>query len=354
MKKLTHRFLIIISVLLVMMPIVAQETPIDPDGELDETYTLGNVTINYPTGMFVAGNPNAVTFGFDDRGEERISFSTPAQLARDGFVMDDIDTIARSWFEALAPIFLDERTFEEVGMLTILAGHPAVTFDLIPTNEDYPKRAVAYVFDVDGTIFGALLISEEFSFPLDVQHALMIRMMESITIDGEPIYEPLVRTAPEDRVTLGQPVSTENLTYLLPEEWVFAEDEVYFGTSESAIAVARDDADTLDAGELGGGIFVTPRLIEGRQLLTTSYYAYNFADDYEVDVYIYEGLGTEAYYIALPEGNSIMPSGVSVVIWEISEAYVGMMIVATDDFDAQETAILSIIESVALVEEDAG
>jgi len=355
MRKITL-LLVALSVLaLSLVPAFAQDDDdvvIDPDGELTESTTIGTLTVNYPAGIrFIGGIGLAVlVLGSDSTSEQdNITIATVSTFEAMGIDTTSVATVSEGLYGFLAGSYGDTREFADVTTETQLAGYPATMFEVIGT--DTTRKVIIYVLDVNGTILAATLNSFEASFSANVEWMLMARIVENLTIDGEPIYTPVIRTTlPDDEVELVESVALYDgsLVVTVPEGWLVNSSQAMFASNESALAQMEEDLPVLADDEIIMQFFSPEQMMEVPiAIINTStviaYFLRNYPDSIAET---YDGFGKNAYYVA--GVSEIAPAGTFLIVTQVTDNPEDVLAVLgiAPDFATYEPIILAIINGV--------
>jgi hypothetical protein len=348
------RWLAVLLVLLFTLPVLAQDEDviIDPYGELTESITIGTITVNYPAGIsLIEGSGQAVLVlgAGSASSEDNITIATTSTFEAVGVDISSVMTVSEGVYGFLASAYGDTREFADVTTETILAGYPATVFEVIGTETT--RKTIVYVLEVDGTILAAILTTFEASFSVNVEWMLMARIVENLTIDGEPIYTPVIRPAPTDAVELVESVGLFEgiLVVSVPEGWLANSSQALFASSESALAQMEEDLPALADDEIVMQFFPPERTAQLPAVVINTrtvvgYFVGNYPDSI---VETYEGFGENAYYVAVVSED--VPAGTFLIVTQLTDNPADVMAVlgVAPDFATQEATILAIINGVA-------
>ncbi|MDX2076502.1 MAG: hypothetical protein SFZ02_08745 [bacterium] len=240
--------------------------PIDPEADLTETYTMQNITVNYPSGLTVTEADNQLIFGFDENFANYFALNPPQALDYYEIANDTLEITAQSAYNSFAPFLENTHPYKEAVSETTFAGYDALTFTLSGNN----FTNYVYVFDVDGEFFIINLIMQE-TFPVEAEIALMERIIGTMVISDveitlepfttiEPFpeltIEPLItmqsRRIPDtDAVELTQAVSFDDIgiSFSLPTTWVYDADTFKIATNEPLMS-SYTFGDVIPEGEI--------------------------------------------------------------------------------------------------------
>jgi len=205
------RLLLWVGICLLVMPTFAQdETPIDPHGEYTETYTMDNITLNYPTEMVVRHENHQIILNFSDNYTDTIVIATPAMFDYFEIAHRTPEIALRGVYRTLDR-FSSYRgnlpSFEIIATETQFAGFDAMTFNIGFYH--------AYTFEALGGMYAAILLSSNVNFVYELELYVMERIVASITVDGEPIAPDFIPMPYANLEILNRPIPalypTENL-----------------------------------------------------------------------------------------------------------------------------------------------
>lgn len=378
--KLFARIAMLVMILLLAMPIFAQDEdiiPIDPDGELTETFTNadGDISVSYLAGMGVRESDYQIFMDFDLASNDSIIIATPRAIEFFDIPADTIEILSQSVYDTFANFIQESRPLEELVGEATVGDYVATTIAMEGRNG---VKVVAYIFAVDAAspeFFVATLISAEFVFAVDVETAILERIIESLVINedvsAEATPSPFIEITPEvtpeavmsavefvarpapleafeavelpQSVTLRDGISTINL----PESWVTDGDDMV-ATNEATLLLF-DGAVVVPVGDVVLQ-FGTPKNIKSAPLpeynLVTVIEFLQSLTETNLPVYEYTDLPFVAYY--MPLESDLVPENAFFIFVKIGEEADDILIVSgiSGDFDADEATILAIIGSL--------
>jgi hypothetical protein len=376
MKSLI-RVAMLVMICLFTMPVFAQDDPIDPDAELTEVFTNadGDITVNYLAGMSITESNYQIFLEFDELSNDYISIATPRAIEFFDIPADTLQTLSESVYNTFIDTIEGMPSYEEaLGEVTV-GDYEALTITL----EGSGVKVVAYIFalDADSTdFFVAILITTETVFTVDIETAIMERIIQTIVVNDvlvaevtpspfvevtpepltvvtpEPEFEFVERPAPIEAieaVELPQTVTLKDgiLTVSLPESWVTDGDDMV-ATTEATFALFDGD----DVVPVGDAVlqFSTPTNIKTSPITDINvvsvieYLQIQLEND--LPVYEYSGLPFVAYYMPLDTDRA--PENAFFILVKIGEEPDDILGVSgiSGDFDADEATLLAIIGSV--------
>jgi hypothetical protein len=364
------KFILIVAVCCASLPIFAQEEtpapPIDPEGEFTEIYTFENITINYPTGLFVTDGNSQITISFDEASNDYITIAPPSAFELFEIANDTLEIASQSVFATFAAGLDADVTYEDLVTETTIAGLDATYFML----ESLGAKIYVYTFAVGEDIFAVTLITQQsamtadaigdFETVADFQVAVMVKIVETMTVNGEPIAQEVIaeateiapvtenetRPLPADVVELGQDVNfvDAGLTFSIPEGWVVDDVDGIVASSDDARATMSGDI-TIAEGEIVVQIVSPNRMPElPLDKITVENVLEVLLEAYpDVAIYQYEDTAFSTYYVPLI--GDLAPEGAFLIVSQLSDnpADVVVLIGLTTDYDSAEATLFSIL-----------
>jgi hypothetical protein len=392
------RFITLMAFMLIIIPSHAQETtppaPIDLATLSGGTYTLENITFNYPEGVYITDANSQITIGFDENFMDSIIITTP--IAFDLFEIPHftLDIATRNIYTSFATIMADTRLYEEAVTATTLAGYDAHYFEM---QADGYKTYV-YTMIVGQHPFAFALNTQEkaqsalinslvgYNGIADIERALMIGIIETISINGIPILqdgvpvfelttEPSVgipvdataelpskiaiitpRTAPIEAIELAQAVTFSDVQIQLavPSDWVIYDEELIITTIQNIPDVADITYPLPEGGILmqlvppDGVVTIMMPSLDGTMPapdMDMSEIMKPLSEAFTT--FRYDNLAFEAYYMALPTDAG--EGDLFVILFRDANGVIMAFLGATADFDMAESQIIAIVSSVVYV-----
>ncbi|MDX2077987.1 MAG: hypothetical protein SFZ02_16275 [bacterium] len=372
--RLFAKFILILALFCASLPIFAQEEtpapPIDPEGEFTEVYTLENITINYPTGLFVSDSQSQITIDFDGTSTDYITIAPPAAFDLFEIPNDTLQVASQNIFNTFSGGLGADVTYDDIVTETTLAGLDATYFML----EANGAKIYVYIFAVGEEIFAATLITQEVAISADAigdyetvadfEVALMVKIIETMTVDGEPIAQEVsaeatdiapvtefeTRLVPADVVELGQEVAfvDAGLTFSIPAEWVVDDVQMIVATSDVALASMSSGETPTTQDEIVIQIISPNRMpelpldkITAENVLQVLLESYPDATKYQ-----YQDTTFPTYYVPLVGDN--VPLGAFLIVTQLSENPADVLVVIglTLDYDTAEPTLFSILNTV--------
>lgn len=354
------RFALFTLLFIFTLPIFAQT--IDPTADLDETYTLGALTLRYPTGMSVTDDGYQIFMVFDEEAEDYINLATPESFDYFGVDRSTLEIATQNVYQTFADSTGSTVSFADAVSQTTIGGYEAYTFTI--TAEGF--TIVTYAFSLNDAPYVISLFTQEVVMPLEDELVMMTRIVESMVIEDvsaeatsvfteitpEATAEPLTlipRDIPAGAsdVLLGKDVvfGDGEIAFSIPETWSVDDITAMIGTSDALLDVLNGDV-AVGAGELALQVIVPSRV---RSLditpITLDTVMTNLIAQFE-NPQVYQYTDWKAYYI--PVVGEGIPTGAFFMIMQIGEADDDVLAVVgvTDNFDEAENAIIAIIKTV--------
>lgn len=361
-----------VGLFILTIPNTAQDTqPIDPHGDYTETYTMDNITLNYPTGMQVSHESHQITLNFGSYSD-RMVIAPPAMFDYFGIANHTpevaLRTMYRTVYQTRPSMYTSEIAprFDVIKHQTTLAGVNAMTFDI-----QYPRqgiRYIAYTFEARGEVYGVMLLTFETNFVRELEIYVLERIIGSMMVDGEPLIpnfevlpygtlRVLNRPIPPAYPADDQPPQTiqmDAVTMQYPADWVL-------GARYPASAIFASRQELLDKylsfiNQIRGeGQFFTLR-DDDIILVISPMNLYkqpitDIIDNYvehpsAIAVFSYYDSPIPRYYIPLDHPN--LPNGSFYLISQLNadSPYSVIFLGIAGDYDEAESVIFAILDSL--------
>jgi hypothetical protein len=359
-------------IFILTIPLFAQST--DPTADLDETYTLGTLTLRYPTGMAVADDGYQIFLVFDPEASDYINLATPESFDYFGVDRSTLDIATQNVYQAYADATGITTRFADAVTQTTIGGYEAYTFTITAGG----FTIVAFAFSLNDAPYVITLFSQESVMPIEDELLIMTRIVESMVITDIPAEATSVFTEvtpdldalaaeitpeadqrimrfmpPRDipagasDVVLNQEVAFMDgeIVFAIPDTWTVDEALTLVGDADRLLPVLNG-VEEIGADELVLQFLSPSRIAQlnleviNRDSVLTNI-SENFAD---VMVYTYDDWAT--YY--MPVVGQGIPRGAFFMIIQIGEAEADVLVIVgvADDFDEAEATIIAIVNSM--------
>ena len=365
------RLMLLACIFIITLPNIAQDTQhINPHGDYTETYTMDNITLSYPSGMFVRHEDHQITLNFDS--SDRIVIASPAMFDYFGIANRTpeiaLRTMYRTVYRTRPSMFVDEiiPRFDAIKRETTLAGLTSITFDI-----QYPRQSIRYIahtFEAYGEVYGVMLITFETSFVRELEMYVLERIIGSMIVGGEPIapnFEVLPynsshilnRAVPPAYPATDQPMQTirmDMITMDYPADWVihgipastaiFASHQQLLDKYLYCLSQMPCDGEMFTPQDEGIILIMSPIRLY-RQPITT------LANEYAehpatIATFNYSDSAIPRYYIPLDHPNLPQESFYLITQLSADSPYSVIFLGIVGDYDEVESLIFAILDSL--------
>jgi hypothetical protein len=360
------RTILFILICLVAFPTIAQEQT--PPAPFPQTYTLGNLAIQYPEGMVASDDGTQIMFDIGDNSTDIIFLYTPAALEALEIPTDDIDDASDAFTNVIRDTYINPpNSYVSNASETTFLGRDAYLHEVKSGN----LVMYGYLFDVDGAFYAIMLITTNAVSPIEEQRAVLEDMAQTITLDDQSIIAEIIlptpltnddilsRELPTTDIALTQTVLLfknypDSIAVSIPQTWSLREVEgsLFSNTDFLEIYMSELLDYTFTADDVILQFFL-PSILTSIQfdtrdpLALINEMALN-NDMPIVAVYYYDDAPMPTYYFPLTGKN--FPIGAFIILRQLPDIQDWLLIFGVaGDYDAQEALILAILDSLVYI-----